>query len=71
MSRAHAFFCGGAAGLLLGASIAFLKDMQTVAAIYRMLVLSIGCAWMGFILASLNHLLERDIHDRTSGSGNL
>ncbi len=58
MSTGYASICGGIAGLLLGASIAFVQDIQTAATLYRLLVLSIGGAWMGYILSCLDNTLS-------------
>jgi hypothetical protein len=66
MPTSHAAACGGIAGLLLGVFIALINDMPFADAAYRLMILAMGGAWMGSILATLNDLLMPDNH---TGSG--
>ncbi|OIO68432.1 MAG: hypothetical protein COW19_03815 [Zetaproteobacteria bacterium CG12_big_fil_rev_8_21_14_0_65_55_1124] len=68
MPTHHAAACGGIAGLLLGVIIALINDMQVTDAAYRLLILALGGAWMGSILAMLNALLMPD--SDTGAGGN-
>ena len=57
MPARHAAACGGIVGLLLGVIVAFVYDMQMTDAAFRLLVLTLGGAWMGSILAGIDGYL--------------
>jgi len=57
MPARHAAACGGIVGLLLGVIVALVYDMQVTDAAFRLLILTLGGAWMGSILAGINGLL--------------
>jgi len=58
MSSRHAATCGIYIGLLSGIAIAMFLDLGIADALYRIIVLSVGGAWMGILLACLNDLLH-------------
>jgi len=57
MPTRYAAACGGLAGLLVGFTIALVRDMDITDALYRIVVLTVGGAWMCGILAWLDELL--------------
>jgi len=57
MLSRHAAACGFSIGLLTGIAIAMFLNLEIADAAYRIIVLAIGGAWMGILLACLNDLL--------------
>lgn len=57
MLSRHAAACGISIGLLTGIAITMCLNLTLVDAAYRIIVLAIGGAWMGILLAYLNDLL--------------
>jgi len=57
MLSRHAAACGISIGLLTGIAIAMCLDLKFTDAAYRIIVLAVGGAWMGILLAYLNDLL--------------
>ncbi|ATX82937.1 hypothetical protein Ga0123462_2102 [Mariprofundus ferrinatatus] len=51
---------GGIAGFLLGTVITLVYNLPFADAAYRLLTLSICGAWMGAIIAWLDHLLPKN-----------
>jgi len=58
----HAAAYGAIVGILIGAFIALVCDMQITDAAYRLGILAMGGGWIGSVLAFLNELLTPDNH---------
>ncbi len=57
MPSGYAAICGACTGLLAGFAISMLLNLGVSDAVYRIIVLTISGAWMGILLAWLDHLL--------------
>jgi len=62
MLSRHAAACGVSIGLLTGIAIAMCLNLKLADAAYRIIVLAVGGAWMGVLLAYLNDLLPSSQH---------
>ncbi|MDX8384374.1 MAG: hypothetical protein R8M45_09850 [Ghiorsea sp.] len=62
MHLSHATMLGAISGACLGFAICMFNDITLVDTLFRMVVLSIGGAWIGFLLAWLNIILPPAEH---------
>lgn len=63
MDIRYAAAYGGLAGLLIGVVASVLNDLGLMDTLYRLLILSVGGAWIGGMLAGISDFLSPDKTD--------
>ena len=59
MSLLHSTMTGAVAGACLAFSVCMIKDISLADSLFRMFILALGGAWIGFLLSWLNMILPR------------
>jgi len=63
MNLFHAAVTGAVTGACLAFAMCIIKDLSMADTLYRMFIVSIGGAWIGFLLSWLNMMLpQADTH---------
>jgi len=69
MNIYHSTLIGAVSGACLAFVICIIKDLALADTAYRMFILAIGGAWIGFLLSWLNLILPRVEHKRNMHQG--
>ncbi len=59
MNIYHAMAAGAVSGACLSFAMCLIKDLTLADTIYRMFIVGLGGAWVGFLLAWLNMILPQ------------
>ncbi len=62
MKLSQATITGALTGGCLAFAICMVKDINLTDALFRIFILAIGGAWVGFLLAWLNYILPHSHH---------
>ena len=64
MNLFHSTIAGAVTGACLAFALCIIKDLSMAGTLYRMFIVSIGGAWIGFLLSWLNMMLpQADTHN--------
>lgn len=68
VSLLHSTVTGAVAGASMAFAVCMLKDISLADTLFRMFILAIGGAWIGFLLSWLNMILPKAKHPQEYGS---
>jgi len=66
MTLSQATIMGAVTGGCIAFAVCMVNDITLMDTLFRIFILAIGGAWIGFLLAWLNHILPSENHHQDS-----